>query len=262
MSKILTTVALCGLLAFATGGLAAAPEQDKAAEESAKATQQVAVEQMQEAAQEPEEITLRVAITGHEFGRIYKVTDDEGNVLRADLGKHGGRMLNRHPFLLTAEVAQDEQGEVLKLKKVEYVDPVPLIEKQPEKLGKEVKEETRKLEDYRDYAYGHALSKSHQKRFYQYNMANLSEADLGSYKKVDVSAIANEEAGTKVAFVGSAVRTVKNDEVIRFWGGPVKGGHVEVIMNEAYVPLGQRSTVYGTVQEDGRVSLERLDSVE
>ncbi|MDO4921287.1 MAG: hypothetical protein Q4E64_05625 [Phascolarctobacterium sp.] len=257
MKKKFMTVALCGLLAFAASGFAAAAEENK----TAAAEEAVAQAEMQNE-KESQEITLRVAITGHEAGRIYKVTDEEGNVLRADLGKHGGRMLNRHPFMLTAEVAQDEQGEVLKLKKVEYVDPAPLIEKQPEKQGQQVKEETHKADDYRDHAYGHDLSKSHQKRFYQYNMANLSEADLASYKKVDVAAIAKEEAGTKVAFVGSAVRTVEKDKVIRFWGGPVKGGHVEVIMNDAYVPLGQRSTVYGTVQEGGRVSLKRLDSVE
>ena len=32
-------------------------------------------------------------------------------------------------------------------------------------------------------------------------------------------------------------------------------------MNGAYVPLGQRCTIYGTVREDGTILLERMDSV-
>ena len=50
--------------------------------------------------------------------------------------------------------------------------------------------------------------------------------------------------------------TVKKDEVMKFWGGPKVGGHINVVMNGAYVPLGQRSTVYGTVKDDGTISLD------
>lgn len=255
MSKRIMTVLLCGLLALSASGLAAGPEENKATEPQAAAAAKLTEQK------EPEEITLQVTITGHEEGRIYKVTDEEGKVLRADLGKHGGRMLNRHPFLLTAEVDEDEKGELLKLKKVKYVDPAPLIEKPAAKDEPVVTEETGKLEYDRDLAYGHDLSKSHKKRFYQYNMAGLEDTALENYKQVEVKAISEEKVGTKVFFMGSAVATVKKDEVMRFWGGPTKGGHVEVVMNEAYVPLGQRSFVYGTVLEDGRVSLERLDSI-
>lgn len=248
MNKILTSAALCGLLTFAASGLAA--ESQAVAQEQA---------QVQTVAQE---ITLRVAITGHEAGNIYKVTDEEGNVLRADLGKHGGRMLNNQPFLLTADVEQDEQGEILKLKKVAYADPAPLIEKPTAQTAPAVVEQEKVApEEARDAAYSHELSKSQQKDFYQNNVGNIADADLAAYKKVEVTAVASEAAGTKIAFVGSAVATVAKDDVMRFWGGPGKGGHVKVAMNGAYVPLGQRSVVYGTVQEDGSVSLERLDSV-
>lgn len=246
------TAVLCGLLALSASSLAAATAENK---ESASVYQQLA------ALAEEGEVTLRVMITGHEYGHIYKITDEEGQVLRADLGKHGGRMLNRHPFLLMAEVDKDEVGELLKLKKVQYEDPVPLIERKAEHFGAKAEEQAAKLEYNRDIAYSHDLSKSHKKRFYQYNMANLDDTALENYKQVDVKAIAEEKAGTKVFFIGSAVATVKKDEVMRFWGGPTKGGHVEVVMNEAYVPLGQRSFVYGTVLEDGRISLERLDSI-
>lgn len=255
MSKRLITAALCGLLALSASGLAAGTEENKAAEPQLAAEQQLA----EQAA--AKEITLRVAITGHESGRIYKVTDEDGKVLRADLGKHGGRMLNRHPFLLTAEVGEDEKGELLKLKKVQYADPAVVIAKPAVEAEPVATEETGKLEQERDAAYDHDLSQSHRKDFYQYNQSNIDDGDLKNYKQVDVKNITAESAGTKIAFVGSAVRTLKKGESMLFWGGPVKGGHVEVLMNEAYVPLGQRSLIYGTVQEDGKVLLERLDSV-
>ena len=38
-------------------------------------------------------------------------------------------------------------------------------------------------------------------------------------------------------------------------------GRENVYMNGAYVPLGQRCTIYGTVREDGTILLERMDSV-
>lgn len=206
-----------------------------------------------------QEITVQVSITGHESGNIYKVTDTEGNVLRADLGKHGGRMLNRHPFMLIGEIKQDEKGELIEMERVEYQDPVVQIEKA---AAKAVSEEENVLEvvDDRDIAYSHELSKSHDKHYYTYNMANVE--DLSAYKQVSITDIEKKEAGTKIAFVGSAVATVTKDEVMKFWGGPKIGGHINVVMNGAYVPLGQRSTVYGPVNNDGTISLDRLDSIE
>ena len=179
--------------------------------------------------------------------------------MRADLGKHGGRMLNRHPFMLIGEIKQDEKGELIEMERVEYQDPVVQIEKA---AAKAVSEEENVLEvvDDRDIAYSHELSKSHDKHYYTYNMANVE--DLSAYKQVSITDIEKEEAGTKIAFVGSAVATVTKDEVMKFWGGPKIGGHINVVMNGAYVPLGQRSTVYGTVNNDGTISLDRLDSIE
>lgn len=75
---------------------------------------------------------MQVSITGHESGNIYKVTDAEGKVLRVDLGKHGGRMLNRHPFMIIGEIKQDEKGELIEMKRVEYEDPVVQIENLPQ----------------------------------------------------------------------------------------------------------------------------------
>ena len=46
---------------------------------------------------------------------------------------------------------------------------------------------------------------------------------------------------------------------MEFWN--IRNVKVNVYMNGAYVPLGQRCTIYGTVREDGTISLERMDSV-
>ena len=74
------------------------------------------------AAEEPakaaEDMTLRVRITGHEKGTIYKVTTPDGQELRMDVGKHGGRMLNRHYFIAKGEMKTDEKGDYFKMKKV------------------------------------------------------------------------------------------------------------------------------------------------
>lgn len=68
-------------------------------------------------------VTMQVKIVGHEAGTIYRVTDAEGHELRMDLGKHGGRMLNKHPFIVRGQVVEDEKGRLIKMEKVEYKDP-------------------------------------------------------------------------------------------------------------------------------------------
>ena len=70
----------------------------------------VSAKEAEEKEKSEQEIKVQVSITGHESGNIYKVTDAEGKVLRVDLGKHGGRMLNRHPFMILGEIKQDEKG--------------------------------------------------------------------------------------------------------------------------------------------------------
>lgn len=219
----------------------------------------VSAKEAEEKEKSEQEIKVQVSITGHESGNIYKVTDAEGKVLRVDLGKHGGRMLNRHPFMIVGEIKQDEKGELIEMKRVEYQDPVVQIEKVAAKAAAE-EENVLEVVNDRDIAYSHELSKSHDKHYYTYNMANVE--DLSAYKEVSITEIEKEETGTKIAFVGSAVATVTKDEVMKFWGGPKVGGHINVVMNGAYVPLGQRSTVYGTVKDDGTISLDRLDSIE
>lgn len=210
--------------------------------------------------EEPSEITMLVKIVGHETENIYKVTDQEGKQLRTDLGKHGGRMLNKHPFIVIGHITEDENGQLLMMKKVEYKDPIVQIEKAAQKAKGSKEETVSVIEFARDAAYEHELSKSHNKYYYTYNMANIH--DKNQYKTVAVKEIAKQKPGAKIAFVANAVATVKKDEIMRFWGGAQVDGHIDVVMNGAYVPLGQRSMVYGILNDDGTVSLELLESVE
>lgn len=199
---------------------------------------------------------MQVSITGHESGTIYKVTNTEGKVLRADLGKNGGRMLSRHPFTVIGELQQDENGELIKMESVEYKDPLVMIEKA---AGKAASEQSKtEAVNARDNSYNHVLSRSHNKHYLTYN----NTEDVSGYKQVKVADVGKEQAGSKISFVGSAVSTVTDDTVMKFWGGANLGGFVNVVMNGAYIPLGQRSTVYGTVNDDGTVSLLRFDSIE
>ena len=203
-----------------------------------------------------EDITMRVRITGHEKGTIYKVTTPDGQELRMDVGKHGGRMLNRHFFNAKCEMKTDEKGEYFKMKKVEYKDPVVRIQQESERKPQEIKNFA-KIDNDRDVAYFHENPVSDQNRFYQNNVANVT--DLSAYKKTELEDIKDTPAGTKVAVVVRPIKTIEKDTLMEFWN--IRNVKVNVHMNGAYVPLGQRCTVYGTVNEDKTISLERMDSV-
>ena len=210
-----------------------------------------------EAAKEAaEDMTLRVRITGHEKGTIYKVTTPDGQELRMDVGKHGGRMLNRHYFIAKGEMKTDEKGDYYKMKKVEYKDPVVRIQQESERKPEEIVNSA-KIDTDRDVAYFHENPVSDRQNFYQNNVANVT--DLSAYKKVELEDIKDTPTGTKVAVVVRPIRTIEKDTLMEFWN--IRNAKVNVYMNGAYVPLGQRCTIYGTVREDGTILLERMDSV-
>ena len=201
-------------------------------------------------------VSIRVAITGYIDGNYYKVSDENGRVFRADLGKYGGRMQNKTPFVLHGMVLRDEQGGYIKMQRVEYHDPQVRV---GEGLNSQTAKETTVSKSQRDPAYEHTLAKSDNQNFYQNNVAGVS--DVSGYTKVAIADLAGVKAGTKVAFLGSGIATVVKDKLIKFWDGAGKRGTVNVQMNGAYTPLGQRCIVYGMKLADGSISLERLDSV-
>lgn len=65
--------------------------------------------------------------------------------------------------------------------------------------------------------------------------------------------------GRNMVSGGVSIRTIEKDTLMEFWN--IRNAKVNVYMNGAYVPLGQRCTIYGTVREDGTILLERMDSV-
>ena len=208
------------------------------------------------------EATVRAAITGYEAGTIYKLTDAEGNVIRADLGKHGGKMLNRIPFTATGTMETDEKGEYLKVKHIEYMDPAaaiqvnrsnPLSRQMQTRLGK-------KSSGERDAAYFHKGIDSTNANYYENQVTGAKERD--AYAPVSLLDLDTLKAGTRVQVKASALESVVPEQVVNFWDRKAKA---KVQMNGAYAPLGQRCTVYGTVQkaEDGSsyIYLERLESV-
>ena len=52
-----------------------------------------------------------------------------------------------------------------------------------------------------------------------------------------------------IAVVIRPIKTIEKDTLMEFWN--IRNAKVNVYMNGAYVPLGQRCTIYGTVREDG-----------
>ncbi|MBQ9698896.1 MAG: hypothetical protein IJV46_10170 [Acidaminococcaceae bacterium] len=203
-----------------------------------------------------EEMSMRVRITGHERGTIYKVTTADGRELRMDVGKHGGRMLNRHFFTAKGEMKTDDKGEYFKMKTVQYKDPVVRIQQESEKMPKTI-ENSAKIDSERDVAYFHDNPVSDQNRFYQNNVANVTDTSI--YQAVELEEIKGLAEGTKISIIVRPIKTIEKDTLIEFWN--IRNAKVNVHMNGAYVPMGQRCTIYGTVMGDGSVSLERMDSV-
>ena len=79
----------------------------------------------------------------------------------------------------------------------------------------------------------------------------------------DINTFTNLDSGAKVAFKGRAIQTVVDRQVMLFWD--TKGNAVNVKMNGAYCPLGQRCFVYGTWESDEKgsyISLDYMESVE
>ena len=72
------------------------------------------------------------------------------------------------------------------------------------------------------------------------------------------------DANTKVTLIGRPIKTIVKDQEMLFWDQANKP--FRVVMNGAFIPLGQRSFVYGilTGNADGvpRLSLDKVESIE
>lgn len=205
-----------------------------------------------------ETVTIRGEILGWEENNFCLISGEDG-ILRADLGKKGGRLLRHTPFTVTGTMESDEKGPYLKMEKVEYTDPDPLLEYasagETASVNGEVQQETRS--GGRDAAYFHGSVASDSTSHWA--DGNI-EVDRTAYSECRAADILTMETGMKVCFLGRAIRTVVQDQIMLFWDA--EGTAVKVVMNGAYIPLGQRGTIYGTVQKQDGENVLSLDLVE
>lgn len=199
-------------------------------------------------------------IRGFEAENVYLLQTTAGETVRVDLGERGGRLMWRTPLALTGEMASDAKGAYVDVHTVDYADVDPYAEYYAARGVKAPSAASVSVDNDRDAAYYHGSADSAESGYYVKGQAE--NFDSSAYKEASASEIAGLSAGTKVKFVGRAIATVKTDEVMTFWDA--KHAEVPVVLNGTYAPLGQRCTVYGTVEVlDGKkcVSLVRLESV-
>ena len=75
------------------------------------------------AAKENPTIIINGQITRFEAGQIWIIEQANGAKIRADLGKHGGRLWRLKEMEFTGKFTQDEKGPLFKMDKVKFEDP-------------------------------------------------------------------------------------------------------------------------------------------
>lgn len=210
------------------------------------------------------EATIMGQIVGYESctkdSTLALVETADGSVQRVQLGYRGGRLLKLTPFTMKGTMKTDDIGEYLDVSSVEYKDADPFAEYNAtnEKLAKAKGQMAKKGVKYdRDAAYSHDNITSDQSSYLTQQRAAVNPAD---YQKATATGVKDLAAGTKVALTGRCVMTVSADEdIMEFWDVDMK--RVNLRMNGLYVPLGQRCTILGVVQEDGTVSVDSMESI-
>lgn len=212
--------------------------------------------------------TKKVAIKGYisSFvgGNIYIITDENGDTLAVDLGKHGGKLLHRTPFVVIGQVADNGKKVCLVADKIIWNDFNPDEEYFTYKANNSSIESPKVLlEIERDKAFYHPLPQSENKHFFVVNPGNITESDLINYVYISARVLQSGilPIGTKVYLTGRNVTTYK-ENIMNFWDSQIQ--EIKVHMNGAYIPLGQRGSFYGTIQknEEGYyLSLECVQSI-
>ena len=213
---------------------------------------------------EDEMITLRGQIVGYETctreSTLALVELPDGTVQRVQLGKRGGRLLKLTPFDLKGVMKTDENGAYLDVKAVRYDDPDPFGEyyDMNERLAKAKAAAQKKgVEFKRDAAYSHTnITSDDPTTLMQHNKV-VSRED---YTPSTSYGLKELDPGTKVALTGRCVMTVSTeDDIMEFWDVNMKRTNLR--MNGVYVPLGQRCTILGVLNDDGTVTVDAMVSV-
>jgi len=214
---------------------------------------------------EKDEILLHGQIVGYESvsrdETLALFETDDGKVQRIQLGKHGGRLLKLTPFDVKGVMKRDETGDYLDVTAVDYLDPDPFGEyyDTSDKLAKAKGEMARKGAAYkRDAAYSHDNITSDDPTTLMQHSKVVNRED---YAVTSSYGLKDLEAGTKVALTGRCVMTIDTEkDLMEFWDKDMKRATLK--MNGIYVPLGQRCTILGVLQDDGTVSVDAMTSVE
>ena len=182
-------------------------------------------------------------------------------IQRVELGPRGGRLLKLTPYGMKGTLKTDENGTYLDVSSIDYYDADPYAEyyETADKLAKARGDMAKKGVKYdRDAAYSHDNITSDQKAYLTQHAKDVDPAD---YTVSTAKGLKDLKAGTKVALKGRCVMTIsKEKDLMEFWDTEMK--RVTLHMNGLYVPLGQRCTILGVLQEDGIVEVDSMESIE
>ena len=276
MMHKMAALALAGCMLFGSAGdvLAAAngqaasasaqtvKQQEKAAKKAAKEREKAARRAAKEAKRQKfaMDTVLHAEIVGYEQGNVYLLDEGNGPLVRADLGENGGRLWRLTPMKFSGTFVQDAKGRLFKMGKVEYKDP---IENPRRRRGKDKAATTTTVTQKGDEAlYRGKQVPTDNATYITQNLAGVT--DTSAYREVGVREMNQAPVGTKVTLVGRPIETVTKDKVMKFWD---RGNNpFYVLMNGGFIPLGQRSLLYGSVGRgnDGvtYLSLEKIDSIQ
>ncbi len=247
--KKIAALALAGCVVC--GSVFAASSEEKAAEKSRKAAarnEKVVADTV-----------LFAEIIGYESGNVYILEEGNGNTVRADLGKNGGRLWRLTPMKFSGAFVQDSRGRLFKMTRVDYKDP-----KDGDKhLRGEGRMAVRNLKRDGDPALYHPDQvPTDNSSYITQNLAGVT--DLSQYTEMNVMELNQAASGTKAAVIGRPVETVSPDKVMKFWDRD--NNPFYVLMNGGFIPLGQRAFLYGTVRRGSDnvtyLSLEQVDSIQ
>jgi hypothetical protein len=204
---------------------------------------------------------LNAQIVGFEAGRIWILQQPNGSRIRADLGKNGGRLWRLKDMEFTGSFVEDEKGLLFKMSHVKFEDPA--IDERRTGFGDGSRQAISKKQDDRDVAFYYPDQvPTDNKTYITQNVQGVT--DLGQYGQVTAQQLTEVANEGKVRLVGRPIKTIIKDKEMLFWDRDNQP--FRVVMNGAFIPLGQRSYVYGRAVRDEngiqRVLLDMVESIE
>ena len=220
-----------------------------------------APEAEQGTAQEDGKTVLHGQIVGFEAGQIWVVEQPNGARVRADLGKHGGRLWRLKDMDFYGWLIRDERGLLFKMDKVEFEDPA-VDERRPRRGDGDGMISSKKQDD-RDVAFYYPDQvPTDNKSYVTQNLQGVQ--DLSVYSSITANQLAGQNAEAKVVIKGRPIRTIIKDKEMLFWDE--HNQPYRVVMNGGFIPLGQRCFTYGTVTKTRngltRLQLDMVESVQ